>query len=144
MNPNRATRAEVERIAGVQPAGPTTWARILLRHDVDPETVARRLPMLAELDPEDRAVVVGELRYDGYVERHRREIERIHRLRHLEIPPDLDVRCIPGISREVADAFERHRPRTLADAERLSGVTPAAVAILAARLGRRVAAEPEG
>jgi tRNA U34 5-carboxymethylaminomethyl modifying enzyme MnmG/GidA len=50
---------------------------------------------------------------------------------------DLDPRSIPGISREVADQLERHRPRTLAEAEGLPGVTAAAVAILAGRLGRR-------
>ncbi len=142
LNPSRATLDEVARVAGVAPTGPTTWARILRRQDVDPERAAERLPMLAHLDPEDRRVVIGELRYDGYLARHRREIERIGRLRHLEIPEELDVRAIPGISREVADTFERHRPRTIADAERLPGVTPAALAILAGRLGRSAA--PEG
>jgi tRNA uridine 5-carboxymethylaminomethyl modification enzyme len=136
LTPSRATREEVARVAGVEPTAPTTWARILCRPDVDVERAAARLPQLAGLDPEDRRAVVGELRYDGYLDRHRREIERVRRLRHLEIPPGLEAHAIPGISREAAEAIERHRPRTLADAERLPGVTPAAVAILAGRLGR--------
>jgi tRNA uridine 5-carboxymethylaminomethyl modification enzyme len=137
LTPTRATRDEVARVAGVEPTGPTTWARILCRPDVNLDRAAARLPMLAGLDPEDRRAVVGELRYDGYLARHRREIERVRRLRHLEIPSGLDVGAIPGISREAAEALERYRPRTLAEAERLPGVTPAAVAILAGRLGRR-------
>ena len=59
------------------------------------------------------------------------------RLRHLEFPADFNPRAIPGISRETADVLEQHRPRTVADAERLAGVTPAAVAILVGRLARR-------
>ena len=136
LNPDRSTRARVFEIAGVEPASPTTWAQILRRQDVDALRVAARLPELAGLDAQDRRVVVGELKYDGYLARHLREIERVGRLRHLEIPEDLEPRAIPGISREAADALERHRPRTLADAERLPGVTPAAVAILAGRLAR--------
>jgi tRNA uridine 5-carboxymethylaminomethyl modification enzyme len=139
LTPSRVTRREVARVAGVEPSGPTTWAHVLRRPDVDGERAAARLPLLAELAPEDRRVVIGQLRYDGYRERQRREVERVRRLRHLEIPAGLEVDAIPGISREVAEVIRRHRPRTLADAERLPGVTPAAVAILAGRLGRRAA-----
>jgi tRNA uridine 5-carboxymethylaminomethyl modification enzyme len=137
LNPDRATRAAVAEIAGVEPVGPTTWAGILRRQDVDGPAAAARLPELAGLDENDLRVVVGELRYDGYLARHRREIARVQRLRHVAIPDDLDPRAIPGLSREAAEALEHHRPRTLADAERLSGMTPAAVAILAGRLARR-------
>ncbi len=136
INPSRAGRAEVAKIAGVEPTTPTTWAQILRRQDVDQAVVAARLPLLEGLDPEDRRVVLAELKYDGYLARHHREIERVGRLRHLVIPEDLDPRAIPGLSREVADLLERHRPRTIADAERLPGMTPAAVAILVGRIGR--------
>ena len=136
VNPDPATRAAVRALAGVDPTTPTTWAGILRRQDVDAEQVAAALPLLAELPAEDRRTVVGELRYDGYLVRHRREVERLARLRHLEIPIDLEPGEIPGISLEAADALRRHRPRTVADAERLPGVTPAAVAILIGRLGR--------
>ena len=135
VNPDPATRAAVHAIAGVDLTGPTTWAGILRRQDVDAERVAAALPLLAELAVEDRRTVVGELRYDGYLVRHRREVERLARLRHLEIPVGLELGEVPGISREAADALRRHRPRTVADAERLPGVTSAALAILIGRLG---------
>jgi tRNA uridine 5-carboxymethylaminomethyl modification enzyme len=137
VNPDRKTREEVLRIAGVEISAPTTWARLLRRQDVAVERAAAALPELAPLSAEDRRIVVGLLRYDGYLARHRRELERLQRLRHLEIPADLDLRSIPGISREVADQLEAHHPQTIAEAERLPGVTAAAVAILAGRLGRR-------
>ena len=62
---------------------------------------------------------------------------RLRRLRHVRIPPDLVAAGVPGLSREVAEALDRERPPTLADAERLPGMTPAALAILAGMLARR-------
>ena len=94
---------------------------------------------MSELDglsEEDRRIVIGLLRYDGYLARHERERERLHRLRHVPIPADLNLATMPGISREVAEAMGRERPRTLADAERVAGMTPAAVALIAGRIAR--------
>jgi tRNA uridine 5-carboxymethylaminomethyl modification enzyme len=138
LNPNRDTRERLRRIVGIELRGPASWAQVLRRHDVDHRAVAKAVPLLAELEPEDRQIVIGLLRYDGYVVRHRREAARLRRLRHLEIPVDLDPGAIPGLSREVVEELERCRPRTIADAERLPGLTPAAVAILVASVaGRR-------
>ena len=136
LNPNAATRRSVREVAKVDLASPSTWAQILRRHDVDAEGVAATLPELAGLTEEDRRIVVGLLRYDGYLARHERERERLRRLRHIPIPPDLDLGSTPGLSREVREMLVDNRPRTLADAERLPGITPAAVALLAGLLAR--------
>jgi tRNA uridine 5-carboxymethylaminomethyl modification enzyme len=137
LNPDRTTRAEVWRLAGVELRAPTTWARVLRRQDVDAEAVGSGLPELRQLDDEERRIVIGLLRYDGYILRQQREVERLRRLRHLEIPPDFDAGSIPGLSREVVEVLRRARPRTVADAERLAGLTPAALAILVGRLAGR-------
>jgi tRNA uridine 5-carboxymethylaminomethyl modification enzyme len=136
VNPDRATREEIRRLAGVDLTTPTTWGRLLRRNDVDALRVARGLPEFEGFSDEDRRIVIGLLRYDGYLARHERERERMHRLRDVAIPEDLDFREIPGISREVAEAIEFERPRTLADAERVAGMTPAAVALIAGRIAR--------
>ena len=143
LNPDRATCAQIRRLAGIELRAPTTWAAILRRQDVDAEDVAAALPQMAELDADERRIVIGMLRYDGYLVRHRREAERLQRLRHLEIPPDFNPRGIPGFSREVVEELERCRPQTVADAERLAGLTPAAVAILVAELVSRTGRDRE-
>jgi tRNA uridine 5-carboxymethylaminomethyl modification enzyme len=137
LTPTVATRKEIFAKAGVDLSAPTSWATILRRQDVDAESVAATLDLLSDLDAEDRRVVIGRLRYDGYLARQERERARLHRLRHVPIPFDLDASAIPGLSREVVEAIGRDRPRTLADAERVPGMTPAAMAILAGRLARR-------
>lgn len=136
LNPDAVTRERVRELAAVDLNAPSSWARILKRHDVDLESLAAALPALEELSSEDRRIVIGRLRYDGYLARHENERARLQRLRHIVIPQDLDLAQIPGLSREVTEVLMRERPRTIADAERLAGVTPAALAILARRVAR--------
>lgn len=136
LTPSATTRATVRATVGVELSAPTTWATILRRQDVDAERVAGSLDALGDLDDEDRRIVIGLLRYDGYLARQERERSRVRRLRRVPIPPDLDVTGVAGLSREVAEALVRERPRTLAEAERVPGMTPAALAILAGRLAR--------
>ena len=135
LNPDRETRATLQEIAGIELTNPATWAQILRRQDVDAEKVAAELPHFSGLSSEDRRIVIGQLRYEGYLKRSEREQERIKRLRHVVIPPDLDPRALPGLSREIAENILREQPKTLAEAERLPAMTPAALAILAARVG---------
>jgi tRNA uridine 5-carboxymethylaminomethyl modification enzyme len=137
LNPDAATRAAVRAVAGIELTAPSTWAQILRRDDVDAARIASEIEALAELPGEDRRVVIGLLRYDGYLARQERERLRLRRLRHIAIPDNLNLAGVPGISREVAEAMAADRPRTLADAERVPGMTPAALAVLAGHLARR-------
>jgi len=134
LAPDRATRERFHKSLGIELRTPTTWAGILRRQDVDSERAAEMAPDLGGMSAEDRAIIVGQLRYSGYVQRHARERSRVERLRHIQIPDDFSYRAIIGLSREVLEEMERLRPKTLAEAERLAGVTPAAMALIAGRL----------
>jgi tRNA uridine 5-carboxymethylaminomethyl modification enzyme len=136
LNPDAETVERVRRVAGVELRGPSTWARVLRRPDVDGCEAGRRLDVLGRLSPRERKLVVALLRYEGYVERSERERERVARLRGVRIPEDLDLAGTPGLSREVQEALRRERPQTIAEAERMPGVTPAALALLAGRVSR--------
>jgi len=137
LNPDATTRQKVRRAAAIELSAPSSWAQILRRQDVDAERVAAGLPELKGLSAHDRRIIIGLLRYDGYLARHERDRDRLRRLRHTPIPTDLDPSGVPGLSREVAETMVRDRPRTLADAERLPGMTPAALAVIAGALSRR-------
>lgn len=132
--PDRLTQKRLHEILGFELRTPTTWAGILRRQDIDPERAAAMAPNLGEMSAEDRAIIVGQLRYSGYIERHARERTRVERLRHIQIPGDFSYRSIIGLSREVLEEMERLRPKTLAEAERLGGMTPAAMSLIAGRL----------
>jgi tRNA uridine 5-carboxymethylaminomethyl modification enzyme len=92
---------------------------------------------LAPLDMQDRRIVLGLLRYHGYRQRSEHERRRVERLRAVPFPEGFAPEGVPGLSREVVEALTEDRPRTLAEAERLAAMTPAALAILAGYLRRR-------
>jgi tRNA uridine 5-carboxymethylaminomethyl modification enzyme len=134
LTPSARTRREVLAVAGVDISTPTTWANILRRQDVDAGLLAARLAPLAGMNDEDRRVVIGQLRYEGYIARQQKERARVRRLRHVTIPRDFEPASIPGLSLEIIEGLERERPASLAEAEGVPGMTPAALAILAGRL----------
>ena len=85
----------------------------------------------------DLATVENELKYAGYLARQQAAVERGRQQEHRPIPGDLAYSGVPGLSNEVVQRLTQIRPRTLGQALRVSGVTPAAVAVIGAYLGRR-------
>lgn len=79
-----------------------------------------------------------ELKYEGYLRRQESDAERVARADSVRVPDALDYRTIPGLSNEVVEKLESIRPRSLGQASRISGVTPAAIAILLTHIGLSV------
>jgi tRNA uridine 5-carboxymethylaminomethyl modification enzyme len=69
-------------------------------------------------------------KYEGYIGRQREEIERRERYENTVLPSDLDYGELRGLSIEVQQKLNRHRPETVGQAARISGVTPAAISVL--------------
>lgn len=76
------------------------------------------------------------LRFEGYLRRQEKAVERRQTLDGLRIPQTLEYGSLPGLSREVRQRLSEVRPETVGQAGRIPGVTPAAVAILAAAAHR--------
>jgi tRNA uridine 5-carboxymethylaminomethyl modification enzyme len=76
------------------------------------------------------------VKYTGYLRRQESEIERARKDERRRIPPDFAFERVPGLSHEVVQRLRQVRPDTLGHALRIPGVTPAAVAVLAAYVGR--------
>ena len=74
--------------------------------------------------------VETEVKYAGYIDQQKRQIERLRSADNRPIPLAFDYDRIPGVSREVGEKLSRVRPATLGQAARIPGVTPAAIAIL--------------
>ncbi|TMH84875.1 MAG: tRNA uridine-5-carboxymethylaminomethyl(34) synthesis enzyme MnmG, partial [Betaproteobacteria bacterium] len=64
-------------------------------------------------------------KYEGYIERQREEVERHGKLEALALPAELDYCAVRGLSAEVQQKLNAHRPQTLGQASRISGITPA-------------------
>jgi tRNA uridine 5-carboxymethylaminomethyl modification enzyme len=83
-------------------------------------------------------------KYAGYIDKQIEEVNRAAHYEHLRLPPDLDYTCVSALSVEVRQKLGRHRPETLGQASRISGVTPAAISLLLVHLrkGRSQVASP--
>ncbi|WP_198469095.1 tRNA uridine-5-carboxymethylaminomethyl(34) synthesis enzyme MnmG [Acetomicrobium sp. S15 = DSM 107314] len=99
---------------------------------------------IAELSP-PREPAIGDLgerieievKYEGYIERERRSCERMERLDGVSIPDDIDYSSITGLLSESRQKLSSIRPRTLGQASRISGVTPADIQILSVVVASR-------
>jgi tRNA uridine 5-carboxymethylaminomethyl modification enzyme len=85
----------------------------------------------------DRATIEAECRYDGYIRRHDAQWARTKAQDGRSIPAEFVYAGVPGLSREMVERLSAIRPQTIGQAARVAGVTPAAVAIVAARVAKR-------
>jgi tRNA uridine 5-carboxymethylaminomethyl modification enzyme len=107
-----------------------------------PELTYASITALEEFGPAVADAVVAEqveigVKYAGYLDRQREEIERQRRHEQTEIPADFGFRDIPGLSAELQGKLEAVRPQTLGQAQRIPGMTPAALSLLRVQLVRR-------
>ena len=123
------------RVAGATMLG----TEALARPDVLPAEVEAQIDGL-EFLPDgggvDRATLTAECRYGGYLKRQAVVLARAGAEAEREIPAHFEYVGIPGLSREVVERLSKVRPRTVGQAARVPGVTPAAAAIVASRLRR--------
>jgi tRNA uridine 5-carboxymethylaminomethyl modification enzyme len=77
-----------------------------------------------------------QIKYEGYIERQRAEVARRKALEDMAIPVGFDYAAVRGLSVEARQKLSAHRPQTLGQAGRISGITPAAVSLLAVYLKR--------
>jgi tRNA uridine 5-carboxymethylaminomethyl modification enzyme len=140
-------RARLERnreraaIAKVKIAGETVTAdQALARPGVTTNDLASQGFVVETAAPRadiDEATLAAELKYRGYLKRHDAQLARARADESRAIPDGFDYRNLPGLSREVVQRLTEVRPATIGQAGRVPGVTPAAVAVVAARLARR-------
>jgi len=99
--------------------------------------IARIWPAFGELAPDIAAQLEIDAKYAVYLDRQAADVAAYRRDESLALPDDLDFRQIPGLSSEMKHKFTDFRPRTVGQAGRLDGVTPAALTLLAAHVRRR-------
>ncbi|MFZ3214277.1 MAG: FAD-dependent oxidoreductase, partial [Terriglobales bacterium] len=127
-------------------AGGATYAQLLkrpevtiedlvpvLRDHVDPAALGwaaeRSSPLTSQVRNELKSVET-EIKYAGYLQQQERAIERLKKSEQRNIPDWFDYASVSGLSREMKEKLQRVRPRTIAQASRIPGVTPAAVSLV--------------
>jgi tRNA uridine 5-carboxymethylaminomethyl modification enzyme len=104
--------------------------------DIGIADVAKIWPRFAELSPKVAEQLEIDAKYDVYLDRQAADVESYRRDESLILPEGLDYTTLPGLSNEVRNKLQTHRPRTIGHAGRLDGITPAALTLLVAHLRR--------
>ncbi|WP_372921930.1 tRNA uridine-5-carboxymethylaminomethyl(34) synthesis enzyme MnmG [Roseovarius sp.] len=111
-----------------------TGMEILAFPDVDVGSLAAVIPELSGLTVEIQTQLEIEALYKTYVDRQQRDVDALQRDENLLIPEGLAYAQIGGLSNELCAKLDRIRPRTLGQAGRIDGMTPAALAVILARI----------
>ena len=136
--PNNALGRELAEHTGVAPSREGSALDLLKRPELGYAELMR-VPALGPgvADPKVAEQVEIGVKYAGYVDRQAEEIARQARHEQTAIPSDFGFRDIPGLSAELQGKLEAVRPQTLGQAQRIPGMTPAALSLLRVQLVRR-------
>ena len=143
VNPAVVAAHDAERVLG-QPIEREYSLQELLRRPGVTYASLMTLPGagVVESDPVVAEQVEVAIKYAGYIDRQQDEIARHRAQEGLRLPFDLDYRNVRGLSAEVQHNLNLHKPETLGQAARISGITPAAISLLLVHLKRGLGLPP--
>ena len=136
--PGNALGREVEAVLGVALSRETRALDLIRRPELDYAALMRVPALGPGVDDAQVAeqVEIG-VKYAGYVERQREEIDRQRRHEDTAIPAGFEYAAVRGLSAEVRQKLEQVRPSSLGQAQRIAGMTPAAISLLLVHLERQ-------
>ncbi len=137
INPKFLPQADAERVLGKGIEREYALTDLLRRPDVSYRSLMS-LPGAGEavVDPVVAEQVEIQIKYDGYIARQHDEVLRREQYEAIALPRDLDYRAVRGLSKEVQQKLNQHKPETIGQASRISGLTPAAISLLLVHLKR--------
>ena len=137
VNPKLLPLADAERVLGKGIDREYSLHELLRRPDVSYDQLMT-LPG-AGIPIADQKVaeqVEIQAKYQGYIERQREEVSRNEHHENMKLPAVMDYRTVRGLSKEVQQKLNQHKPETMGQAARISGITPAAISLLLVHLKR--------
>ncbi|MFQ5587649.1 MAG: tRNA uridine-5-carboxymethylaminomethyl(34) synthesis enzyme MnmG [Nitrospiria bacterium] len=114
-----------------------TLKQLMKRPGIDFSWFLPWFPMDTEDDPSIAEELEFQMKYEGYIQRELGHVARFKETEAKKIPDDFNYSGVPGLSREVLEKLSTIKPRSLGQAARISGVTPAAISILMIALEKR-------
>jgi len=114
----------------------TSLAVLLRRPEISLDQLHKLVPGMPKFSAHVEAEAEIQIKYEGYVNRQSEMVRRFQKMEQLKLPNDMDYFKIQGLSREVREKLSRIQPRSLGQASRISGITPAAMSLLSVYLKR--------
>jgi tRNA uridine 5-carboxymethylaminomethyl modification enzyme len=110
---------------------------LLTYPNVDLETLSRKWPELSGFSKKDLVQVEIEARYASYLDRQAADIALLRKDEKRSIPPDIDYNAVGSLSNEIREKLLKARPQSIAQAQRIEGMTPSAIMAILAHMRKR-------
>jgi tRNA uridine 5-carboxymethylaminomethyl modification enzyme len=138
LTPTAAVNDQIVSVKHAPIKTQTSAAELLRRPNLNfPQLEVILGRSFSDFSKDDLAFVETEIKYAGYVEQAKSQLHLMERMEGAMIPEDFDFKHLPGLPLESVEKLSAVRPRTLGQAGRISGITPATVSILAIHLNKR-------
>ena len=125
LSPSDELNGFLESIGETPVTTGVSLAALLRRPRTDYEMLSPFDPKRPDLDPGTRSLVETNIKYAGYIKCEQDKIEQMRRLEARVLPDDIDYNAIPVLRLEARQKFDKIRPRSVGQASRISGVSPA-------------------
>ncbi|MBI1996452.1 MAG: tRNA uridine-5-carboxymethylaminomethyl(34) synthesis enzyme MnmG [Deltaproteobacteria bacterium] len=132
--PNQAVDSVLASWGSAPLKNATSLAQLLRRPEVSLGQIRVMVPSTPYFSKDADSQAELQIKYAGYVDRQINLIERFQKMEHVRLPDEFDYSIINGLSREVREKLTRVRPRSLGQASRVPGITPAAMSLLSVHL----------
>ena len=140
INPALEINARLESLGSAPLRGQSSLAQLLRRPEISFSDLVLFAPEFAGVSASLGLQAEVEIKYSGYVQRQMEGVKRFRKIEAVRLPADLDYMEIAGLSHEVREKLTLIRPRTLGQAARISGITPAAISFLSVYLKKQMVA----
>jgi tRNA uridine 5-carboxymethylaminomethyl modification enzyme len=137
---NSVANQILEGLGSASLKNPTALSQLLRRPELSLDKLRSLNADIPIVSPDIEAQAEVQIKYEGYVARQLEIVERFRKMENVHLPDDLDYSQISGLSNEVCEKLTRIRPRSIGQASRISGITPAALTLLSFHLKKRKSA----
>jgi tRNA uridine 5-carboxymethylaminomethyl modification enzyme len=137
VNAESEINSRLESLCSAPLRSQTSLAQLLRRPEISFADIALLAPELTALFSSLGLQAEIEIKYFGYLQRQLEGVKRFKKIEAVRLPSDFDYTAMPGLSREAREKLIRVHPRTLGQASRISGITPAAISLLSVYLKKK-------
>ncbi|HEC1730483.1 TPA: tRNA uridine-5-carboxymethylaminomethyl(34) synthesis enzyme MnmG [Campylobacter jejuni] len=130
FTPNNQNNAFLESLGEDKISSIVNLQKIVARASFDIEKLKKLDPMFETMDHYSLREILNEAKYYHYISMQKAQVEKMKNLSELKIPENFDFKSVSGLSNEVVEKLNHHKPPTIFAASQISGITPAALDIL--------------
>jgi tRNA uridine 5-carboxymethylaminomethyl modification enzyme len=137
LKPNAEVLKKLTGLGSTPVKNTTSLEQLLRRNEILFENLSIFDPTLGDIEEAIAEEVETRIKYEGYIKRQERQVEKLKRMENARLPEGIDYQTIYGLSTEVREKLGKVRPRSLGQASRISGITPAALMAIQVHLKKR-------